>query len=153
GDERAYDRDTLLHAARELVRIAPREVAQADHREERLAARPALCLRILHHLEGQHDVVERAAPRQKRRLLEYEAELVGVARRGGRLAAHLYGARARMREVAHYAKQRALAATRRAEQRNEFAFADLEANPGERLDDLVRRAEGDIDPFQPHARL
>ena len=84
-DEGARDRDALLLAAGELVRVVVDPVAEADARERRARARVALAGGDARVDERQLDVLERARAREQVEALEDEAERP-VAHRGERVA-------------------------------------------------------------------
>ena len=89
-NERAAERDALLHAARQLVRPAAREADEPDQVQqfERPLARLAVAPPF--DLHREQDIVERGAPRQQVRRLEHEAEV--VLRALDDLAAHAHDA-------------------------------------------------------------
>ena len=97
--ERAGDRDALLHAAREMVRIGLDELVELDELE--LAARDLLALGLGDplHLQPEGHVAERGAPgKQLREVLEHDAAIHAVA--GDRRAADADLARARPQKPA-----------------------------------------------------
>ncbi len=79
-DQRAAERDALLHAAGQLPRIAVAEALQADGCKQLLGLRAKLglsCAKLramrLHDFERQQHVVDDFAPRQQVRVLERHA--------------------------------------------------------------------------------
>ena len=115
------------------MRIGVLELEQADESSSCSQRAMRCCCRIADNFERKLYVVERGAPGQQRRLLEHEAELIDAAGRGSGLAAHFDAAGGRRQEIADEAQQRALAASGRPEQRDEFALGHAQADVGERL--------------------
>jgi hypothetical protein len=87
--QRAGDGDALLHAARKLRGLGILEALQADQPDQRLGAAFGGDAR---DLDGQRHVFTHRAPRQQRRGLENETDLVVQARLLRRAAAHGDGA-------------------------------------------------------------
>ena len=82
-DQRAHDRRALLHAARELARIAVAELAEPDLREQLVRA-AAIGRRVdAAQLELQQHVVEHRAPLEQHRALEHDAERRSAGPRTG----------------------------------------------------------------------
>ncbi len=130
-DQRAHDSRALAHAAGELARVAVREVREAHLREEPHRAL-AVGLRVhAAQLDLHQHVVEHVAPVQQHRALEHDAE-VGL-RAGHAPAAHDHLARARRMQPRDDPQQRALAAARGADDREELAFADREVDGLQRV--------------------
>src|SRR6185295_2309418 len=74
GGERPGDRDALLHAAREYVRIAILEPAKADQVHHLpCPAEPRLLVQLFLNVEADGDVAQNGPPRIHDELLEYEA--------------------------------------------------------------------------------
>ena len=117
GDERAGDRHALAHAARQLRRPGLLEALQADELDE--VGDGGRRDRGAGHLQGELDVRLDRAPRQQRRVLEGDAEVMGAAGDVGRFAVHQRLPRRRRVEAGEDAQDRRLAAPRRAEQRGE----------------------------------
>src|SRR5262245_2662423 len=83
GDESPGDRDPLPHSSGQLVWERRLAAAEPDHPEQLLRSPPPPGPLAGPDLERQPDIVQRRAPRQKRGVLEDEAELAGGARRRG----------------------------------------------------------------------
>ena len=79
-DQRAHQRDALLHAARQLPRVAVLETGQADQRDQR-RARAAIMLLAAEplHVDRQQRVAEHAAPGKQHRRLEHHADVAARA--------------------------------------------------------------------------
>src|SRR5215472_8749905 len=72
--ERAGDRDPLLHAAREMMRIGAGEILKLDEAELFESDRLAFRLRPPFHFQPEGDIAERGAPgKELREILEYDA--------------------------------------------------------------------------------
>ena len=135
-DQRARDRDALLLAARQLVRVVMDAVGEADALER--LARPLVALGggDVRVEQRQLDVLERGGARQQVEALEHEAErlvadareLVGVQPRD-LLAVEAKLARRRLVEAAEDVHQRRLARARRAHHRDELALVHATASP------------------------
>ena len=79
--ERPHEGDPLLHAARELARVGVEEAAQPDGVEQLadpLVGQRLVALALAVELVEQADVVAHRPPRQQRRRLGHEAELLAV---------------------------------------------------------------------------
>ena len=130
-DQRAAERDTLLHAAGQLPRIAVAKTLQSDGRKQLLGLRaklglPRAKLRAvrLHDLERQQHVVDDLAPRQQVRVLERHA---GDLHRALHLCAgDRHRPRGRPMQTGDEPHQGRLAAAGRADHRGEFAAPDLQ---------------------------
>lgn len=70
--QRARQCDTLLHAARKLMRAPPFEAVEVNPVEQLVCNAAALRAPYPSELERQLDVARRGKPRQQRRLLEYQ---------------------------------------------------------------------------------
>jgi hypothetical protein len=137
--ERAGDRDPLLHAARQLPRVAVEEARQADRRD-RLHHEPvAVGARHLLVPQRQQHVVPDRGPRHQRAavLLEDERQLLGRRRNAPAAQQHLAAGRAQQARDA--LQERRLAAARRADDADELALAHVERD----LPDRVRRLRPD----------
>src|SRR5215470_11506632 len=148
GDERARDRGAHLHPARELARVALREVGKTDTRERGVDARLRRRLET-RELQRQPHIRSHRRPRHQRRLLEYEAD---AARSGGARGLHLVPldrSVGRLAQTRDDAQRRGLAAARWAEQRHELALPHIEVEALERghavgkgLADALERDDG-----------
>ena len=136
NDERARDRDALLHPARELPGPARLETGQLDELEHLgdplLPPRPVPA----EQLERQRDVPHHRPPVVEDRVLEDDSVVVVEAGLVRRLPVHEQRPRARLDQVADDAEERRLAAARRADERDELPRRDLE------IDVLERRHAG-----------
>ena len=122
SDQRLRQADALAHAARELVRIAVAEAAEADA----LAATPRACAAASAHaaeLEPGHHVLQRGAPGHQALGLEHVAGAPVDARRAAAPNTSTAPA-ARREQPGGDVQQRALAAAGRADDRDELARAD-----------------------------
>src|SRR5580704_10545214 len=122
AEQGARDRDTLAHAARELMREAsfpafeahePQELARR-RRARRQAAMPA-------DLERQRDILERRAPGQERRVLEDEAQRPVEPGFTRRAAKHGDRSARRREKIGDEPQERGLAAPRWPEKAHETA--------------------------------
>ncbi len=138
-DQRARERDALLLAAGELARQPVRHAFQADQRraprDAQLAA-PRHCDAAAARAVG--DVVEHAHVRKQRVVLEHRVDAAGGTaaprrRRRHRPPAFRCPAATKPRDAA---QQRGLAASARAEQRDELALRHVER---QLVQDLARR--------------
>src|SRR5258708_118648 len=131
-NERAADRDPLLHAARQFTRETPLEPGKADKVEEVHGTRTRRRLVKPADLSRQQDIVEHAAPLQQHRLLEHDPH---VARRARERHAVVEQEAARWAdEPADQLEQRRLTAAGGADQRDEFVPPDREIDLRERGD-------------------
>jgi hypothetical protein len=138
------------HAAGELVGVPVGEVREAHHVEQVLdpGASVGGCHAV--QLERQHDVPRDRAPRQQAGLLERDAVVLVEPRLPRRLAEHGERAAGRLVEVGDEAHEGGLAASARADERDELAGRDREVDAlerahlaGARLEHLVDTAHLD----------
>src|SRR5215204_5658354 len=124
--ERARDADALLHAARELVRVAAGRVPEAGEVEE-LAGNP-LALRSRHaaHLGTEGDILEHGLPGEEREGLEDDAAV--RPRPGDRTVADADLAGGRRDEACDHVEDRALAAAGGTDDRDELARRHVKRN-------------------------
>ena len=118
------DRDALLHAARQLVRVAPLEALEPGQRHQ--LTRVCLVLAGIQpaHLGREQDVVECAAPGQEDRRLEDHR---GVRDRAQDLKApDADRAGGRLGQAGDDPERRRLAAAAGAEEGDELLFIDVE---------------------------
>ena len=121
--ERPGERDPLLLAARQLVRVAAALVGQVDHLEQLADALPDLVLRALPDLQPEADVVGDGHVREQRVGLEHHADVALVRRPvGDVLAVDRDRAGRRLLEAGDHPQRRRLAAAGRAEERHELAL-------------------------------
>src|SRR6185369_3318227 len=122
----AHHRDALLHSPGQLPRIATLEAVQSDEPEQihrrllQLLAAEAL------HVDRQHHVAEHRAPREQYGRLEDDADV--AARPHDRRVAQTSLALGSRREPGEDLEQRRLAATRRADDRDELTLIDREVD-------------------------
>ena len=80
--QRPRDRDPLLLTARELVRVLPGLLLQADSREQLVGPRLGLLpTDVLHATRGERHVVDRTKVREEIELLKDNADRAGARRR------------------------------------------------------------------------
>ena len=126
-DERAGQRDALLHAARELRRLGLLAPGEAHELERLVGLLVALLLADLALLEAVGDVVEHRHVREQRVGLEHGVDVALVRRDAdGRAAVDLDLALRRLVEAGDHAQRGRLAAAGRAEQGEELARAHVE---------------------------
>jgi hypothetical protein len=119
----------LALPARELRRIALAEALQAGQLEQLVRAPARVGLGHAAHVEPERDVVLDGEVAEQRVVLEHEADRAHArVQVGRRLAVEPHLARVRRLEPGQDAQDRALAAARRPEQRDERAVLDLEAD-------------------------
>ena len=137
--QRPRQRHPLALAARQLVRIARRGVAQLHQFEQPLHALGDLGRRRTQlarpGLQAKGDVLEHRHVPEQRVVLEHEADpaLAHVAA-GGVLAVELDAPGVGLFEAGDDAQQRGLAAAGRAQQRHQLAGGDVQADVVERLE-------------------
>src|SRR5262249_45833723 len=124
--ERARDRDALLHAARQLAGKSALETLKADGADEAPNYLFALRSRHAAHLEAVIDVLRDRQPGEQRVFLEHDAAV--DAGTGDGLAADLDYAAVGGNESAQDVKQRALAAARRPDDRDELALRHVDVD-------------------------
>ena len=126
NDEGPGDRDALLHAARQLVGVVLRELAELDEVEHLARPRRPFRGRPAEDLERELDVVLDRPPLEQDGGLEHHAVVAVAAGPLGRLAVDDDLAPGRRDEVADHPEQRRLAAARRPDERDELAPGDVE---------------------------
>ena len=141
-DERAGQRHALLLPARQRGGIALRERAEADAVQHGRDP-PASLDRIDAALaQAEADIVGDAEMRKQRVVLEDEADVALVGGQARQVAvSQPDGARRRRHEAGDEAQGRRLAASARAEQRNELARADADGEVLQHLRGAVMRAD------------
>jgi hypothetical protein len=127
----ARDGDALAHAARELVRIPVGELGETDLREELLRALPVGAGIEPAQLHLHEHVLDRGAPVEEDRALEHDAEIGLRTVDHAAVDAHL-AARGQV-QPGDQPQQRALAASRRPDDRDELAGADRKVDVLERV--------------------
>ena len=155
--ERAHERDALLHAARQLVRVRLLEPGEADRVEQPgdLGVRQRLLLGAAAPVQAaqEPDVVGHGLPRHERRRLGHEPVLLAGAGGVGAAAGHQHGAARRALQAADDAQQGGLAAAARPQQADELAGADVEVHTGQRSDRPAAAGEQLVDVAQRHQRV
>ena len=137
-DERPAERDALLLAAGHLARLALEQVRDVERLGDALHARLDLGLGPVLELEPERDVVVRGHVRVERVVLEHHRHPPLVGRDvGDVLVAEEDPAAVEAIEARDHAQRRALAAARRAEERDERAVGDLEREVVDGLDVAV----------------
>ena len=158
GRERAGEGDALALAAGKLVGEAVFQILQAEQINQLGHACDAVGLRPLLDFEAEGDVVRHAHALEERVALEDEADVALLHRHVvDALAAHENLAIGRRFKAGNHAQHGGLAATGRAEQRDELAVGDGEAHvvdggdAAELLGDVLKLdAHGRVS-FQPSA--
>src|SRR5262245_53808870 len=156
--ERPRERHALALAARQLARLAPREVAEPHDLEH--VADALLELRAVERAQArsERDVLEHRQVREQRVALEHRVH--GAAVRGNPDHVHAFeseNAASHVLEAADQPQQRGLAEARRAKDGEEPALADLErrAVHGDvvavALADVLERDGGGSHPAIAHA--
>ena len=127
-DERLRERDALLHAARQLVRIAVLEAGEPDTRKPFARLRVRDIARDTAELEPCSHVAQRIAPRHQRVGLEHvaRASIDGPATGVEPRAERVDIAGRRREQSGSDVQQRRLAATGRADDRHELAGRDVQ---------------------------
>ena len=130
-DQRPRDRDPLTHSAGQLERIAVGEILETDLLQH--AQRTLLVFARIEaaELDLHEHVFERRAPVEQHRTLEDDAEI--RLRAIDDTAVHAHVACARQVEPRDDAQKRALAASRRTDDRQEFAFVNGEIEALDRV--------------------
>ena len=136
------ERDALLHAARELVRVAAAGMAEADEVEQLAHPVAAVALPLTAHPQPELDVLPGGHVREQAVGLEDHADVPPVRRRPRQVdAVDDDRAGGRLVEPCDEPQRRRLAAAGRAEQRDELALLELEV-------DAVERGHGAEDAAQ-----
>ena len=142
--ERARDGDPLLHAARELVRVAVGEAREAHEVDPLLrlvlgqrGRQPA------RHLGPEHDVLPHREPREQRVALEDHAAIGAGPVDGLSVEQHL-ARRCGSSRPAMMRAERRLAAARRADHAQQLAAVGLEAHAIERQHRPRRRPAANV---------
>jgi hypothetical protein len=134
-DEAPGDGHALLHAARQLPRVALLEAAQADQPQQLGAHAPvALPVEAL-HVDGQQHVVEHRAPGKQHRRLEDHADVAAGAVDERAAQPRLAGGG--RQDAGEDLEQRGLAAARGADDGHELALGDVERRAVQRHDGAV----------------
>ena len=128
--ERAHQGDTLAHPTGERVWVMVDEPGEAVPLGERSRLFAVAAGDAPVQGGAEHDVLGHRPPRQQQVLLEHVADVAGRA--GDFPAVEENTARGRADESRDDVEQRALAAARGADDRDELALVDLERGRGER---------------------
>ncbi len=118
--------DALLHAARQLARIAILETRQPDQLDEVKRALSHLILVEALHVGRQHHVAEHAAPREQHGRLEHHADV--AARTLDRRSLEVGLARSLGQQAGENLEQGGLTAPGRADDGDELTLADQETD-------------------------
>src|SRR5579871_5384377 len=145
----ACDRDALLHAAGELMRMASAEAFEAHELERILGFRAALGFRHPAQRQRKFDILFRREPGKQARLLEHHADAVWVGL-WDRRATDQDSAGRLLPEPREHHQQCRLAATARPDQHHEPPWLDVERHARQRdhlaacgLEDLTDIADLD----------
>ncbi len=140
GNDRARDADALLLTAGQLARLVLGAFAQSHQAQRCAGALATIRGRQRGQQQRQFDVALGGQHRQQVVHLEHEADVIrapaaelAVAHRVGALAGDFDRARGRPVEAADQVQQRRLAGARRAHQRQEIPFGDVQV---ERVQDM-----------------
>ena len=126
-DEAARERDALLLAARELMRLSFRVRLELHELQHRFDPSPNFVLRQAVAAQPEGDVVEHREVRKERVALEHHVHRPLVRRQRRQVAAgELDGSRSRLLEAGEHAQQRRLAAARGAEKGEHLALGDVD---------------------------
>ena len=151
--DRARERDALLLAARQHMRIDVGEMREADARERE--ARFALGIRLRQRLQTEHDIGEIGQVRKQREVLEHQSDAAAFRRQiklvaGDFAVVDQDASRCRLLDAGREPQQRGLAATGAAEQTHDLARPDIETEIADRdhvavamRDVLVGETRGD----------
>ena len=142
----AGDGDALLHAARELMRICGLIALQSHQFDLARDALAACRLGETLAAQSEVDILAHGLPGEQRELLEHDGAV--RPRPGHRPATDADGARRRKLEAGGHPQARRLAASRRADDRNELAVAHLEADAFERGERLAIAVEDAADAVE-----
>ena len=123
GHERAGERDALLHAARELMRVVAAEGVQSHELDEALGAGLGFG-RAGVDLQGQAYVIDDGAPGQQGCVLEDEADLLLALGLAWRPAVDQGAPVGRRLQAADEAEQRRFAAAARPDDGDELAAVE-----------------------------
>src|SRR5471032_2168929 len=112
------------------MRMGIRETLQSDQIEDRVCASMAFARgnRGARCFKAELGIRTRSAPGQQPVFLEHIRERVAILRPFGPLAIDPELAFTRFKQSCNHVKQRALAASRRAEQRHYFSLRDVEGD-------------------------
>src|SRR6266540_849619 len=141
--ERAGELHALTHTPGELVGQLLVEASQVHQIEQLVDAGAPLPPVDLAQPKGQLDVAAHGEPREQCRLLEHQR----------RSSLHVDRAARRLVQAGRQVQQRALAATRRAEQADELARGDFERHPVERVHRAVGVPVDLRDTVEPDGRV
>jgi hypothetical protein len=136
--EASRDRDALLHAAGEFVRIAVGETGQADQVKEMPRDVAPLLWLEPGDVEPELDILRGGAPGKQRILLEYDAAVATGS--GDRPAIEQDTAAGRRGEPGQQIEQGGFSAAARADQSEEFAGANVERDVLQRSEAAARSA-------------
>src|SRR5262249_604810 len=129
--ERAREVDALAHAAGELARVIGFKTIEADELEE-VERAPTRCPAAAGDFGADQRIGEHGAPGQEVVGLEYDAGV--AARLAPGAAAEQHFACARALQPRDDAQERGLAASGRADDRDETAALDLDVDVAQRLE-------------------
>ena len=140
--ERAGERHTLLLATGNLRRLAVGHRLHLDQLQHPRNGLVDLGLRLAQHLEREADVLRHGHVREEGVGLEDGVDGPLVRRQIGDVGpAELDAARCRLLEAGDHPQERGLAATRRAEKREELVFGNRQADVVQRPDRILAAPE------------
>ena len=156
-DQAARDRNALLHAAGEFVRMALAEAFEADQLQRILCLGAPLGLGDAAQGQREFDVLLRRQPRKQARLLEHHADAVRIGLKDRRVVDQDRPG-SLLAQAGHHHQQRRFSAAARAHQHHEAARLHLERDVRQRhhvlcagLEDLADIA--DLDRAGARGRL
>ena len=131
---------TLLHAARQFVRIAISEIIELDRADQSIDGRTVLGDRQAAQFDLQFNIAAHGAPGDQGIVLEHDAD-AGLGRRDD-MAADIDLTRRTIEEAGDHQHQGGLTAARGADQRNELAGLHAQARRAESMNRLDARSIG-----------
>ena len=136
--------DALLHAARELMRVMTLESSKPDHLDEALRSASTGGGGNPFQFETELDVGRYGAPRQQPELLEHHGAIGAGTGDGAAVDCEIAGIG--LDQAEQNVEERALAAARWSDDREELAFVDVEVETAQRPNrTAVRRPKGQVD--------
>ena len=149
----ACNRDTLLHATRQLIRKMLRKLTQAHHVEEVIRNLFELGLRQAALLGAESDVLAHRQPGEQAVVLKHHAAVWAWFLNGGVVHARHTGRD--WFKPTHDAQQGGFSAARGSDQADKFTFLNLQVDVLERMDGATVEAEhfADIHDVQNGSRF
>src|ERR1700722_1680050 len=137
-NERATDRHSLLHAARQLPGIVVFEALKSGKLEQRSCARLECRYRELLHFDRHHDVLQDASPWQQHCRLKHDSHIAVRLRDCLALNAHL--SLARNKQTRNHLQQSGLTAAGWADYHDELTVTDGKIDSADRRNFTVVRS-------------